>query len=560
MPKIAIIDFYVDEPACLGVPPYLSPYIRYLAGALIQKGYLEKNIAYYTVDQLRESDYTVSDDYGNLFVIAGSTVPGKYLGGKIGTFANLITFLQNNNKRKSIKPKIFIGGPISNCPDSFKKKLVRAKGLLLESNPAGFVLNTDFFLTSEYPDQNILNKNYQLRQDQLRLISLAGAFITQKHPNFPFLVNEIETYSGCTRKIHCSFCTEALYGPPNFQKGNFYFRLGRQADLFSYGADMSYYRESFARPVPQKIEKLYNGIRNRVSEIKLLHMDNVNPGVLVHFPDESSKIASIISSLNTTGDTAAMGLESVDDSVIKKNSLKVNFNDGIKAVKLINKYGAFREHGIPKLLPGINFIGGLPGESEKTFEINFNFLQRILDEDLLIRRINIRQVMRFPHTRVYHYQRGKGSAKLKKKFDYYKKLIRKKIDVPMLRRVFPEGTLISEIIIENNSRTYSMGRPLGSYPITVKIPFKVEKRTILEKVIILGYSERTLNALPWPVDLENIGVKELSLMPGISAKMASSIILNKKKISVREQVEKIPELNKIFPATGRAGMSPPNLQ
>jgi radical SAM superfamily enzyme with C-terminal helix-hairpin-helix motif len=30
-----ILDGYVDEPACLGVPPYISPYIRTVAGALL---------------------------------------------------------------------------------------------------------------------------------------------------------------------------------------------------------------------------------------------------------------------------------------------------------------------------------------------------------------------------------------------------------------------------------------------------------------------------------------------------------------------------------------------
>ena len=35
-----ILDGYVDEPACLGVPPYISPYIRTVAGALLAHGFL----------------------------------------------------------------------------------------------------------------------------------------------------------------------------------------------------------------------------------------------------------------------------------------------------------------------------------------------------------------------------------------------------------------------------------------------------------------------------------------------------------------------------------------
>ena len=46
-----ILDGYVDEPACLGVPPYISPYIRTVAGALIGHGF---TVRYLTIDQLPE--------------------------------------------------------------------------------------------------------------------------------------------------------------------------------------------------------------------------------------------------------------------------------------------------------------------------------------------------------------------------------------------------------------------------------------------------------------------------------------------------------------------------
>ncbi len=40
-----ILDGYVDEPACLGVPPYVSPYIRTVAGALIDQ--VQGAVSYY---------------------------------------------------------------------------------------------------------------------------------------------------------------------------------------------------------------------------------------------------------------------------------------------------------------------------------------------------------------------------------------------------------------------------------------------------------------------------------------------------------------------------------
>jgi radical SAM superfamily enzyme with C-terminal helix-hairpin-helix motif len=75
-----IIDGYVDEPACLGVPPYLAPYIRNIAGVLQDHG---REPRYITIDQIRSHPEILgSPGTGGLAVmVAGVTVPGKYLGG-----------------------------------------------------------------------------------------------------------------------------------------------------------------------------------------------------------------------------------------------------------------------------------------------------------------------------------------------------------------------------------------------------------------------------------------------------------------------------------------------
>ena len=80
--KALIIDGYVDEPACLGVPPYLSPYPRYMAGALRERGLSEKDIHYLAIDTLRENPPGAGElarKADLVIVIAGMTVPGKYL-------------------------------------------------------------------------------------------------------------------------------------------------------------------------------------------------------------------------------------------------------------------------------------------------------------------------------------------------------------------------------------------------------------------------------------------------------------------------------------------------
>ena len=82
MLKVSILDGYVDEPSCLGVPPYISPYPRYIAGA-VWNADRSAQIFYLTIDQLR-NDESLLDTLSKsdiIAVIAGMSVPGKYLSG-----------------------------------------------------------------------------------------------------------------------------------------------------------------------------------------------------------------------------------------------------------------------------------------------------------------------------------------------------------------------------------------------------------------------------------------------------------------------------------------------
>ena len=83
-----ILDGYVDEPACFGVPPYISPYVRSVAGVLTERGY---GVRYCTVDQLRRdpSRFAALGGAAVVVMIAGVTVPGKYLGGTPPSLAEI---------------------------------------------------------------------------------------------------------------------------------------------------------------------------------------------------------------------------------------------------------------------------------------------------------------------------------------------------------------------------------------------------------------------------------------------------------------------------------------
>ena len=103
MLAVTILDGYVDEPTCLGVPPYMSPYPRYIAGAIWSYDKTAK-VLYVTIDQVRRNHslmklFLKSDI---IIVIAGMTVPGRYLSGYPCSPNELVTLLQNIQKPMKI--------------------------------------------------------------------------------------------------------------------------------------------------------------------------------------------------------------------------------------------------------------------------------------------------------------------------------------------------------------------------------------------------------------------------------------------------------------------------
>ncbi len=562
---VKIFDFYVDEPACLGVPPYLSPYCRYTAGVLVNKGIPPEKISYQTVDQWRENNKELTEDPELIVLIGGFTVPGKYLGGKIGTLAEIIEFLDYRNKYQPNSITL-LGGPIQYAPSYILDQIKSKNGIVAFGDVEAVIEKS----VSYSGGQLRFVDSFQTKQNRLSDLNLTrtcqqvddwavrGAFITTLHPCFPYLINELETYRGCTRQTFCSFCTEMFYGKPEFrsqqgivnevkelyQLGNRYFRLGRQADIITYGADLGCYSNGFPKPQPDQLEKLYIGIRQVAPELKVLHLDNMNPGAVASFEKEAVQIIDIITRYNTQGDTAAMGLESIDPIVVDMNRLKCNQSEALRAIEIVNEYGARRKNGIPTLLPGLNFIHGLPGESDRTFQMNFEFLLELLEKNLLLRRINIRQVFVHSGTRLEGLKKsGNLSQKtglalkrtkpalLDKKFIYYRDKIRQEVDRPMLEKIFPLGTILKEVILEAKNPGYVLGRQLGSYPVTVKISLYDQKIETHYKnrqpidIIVTGYKERSILGLTHPIRINQLGLPALAQIPGIGKKRASNLLL-----------------------------------
>ncbi|HMB01078.1 MAG TPA: radical SAM protein [Spirochaetota bacterium] len=514
-----ILDCYVDEPACLGVPPFIAPYPRYIYGFLRAEGIKTENIDYLTIDQLRRSDYRIKHKYYLVILIGGAVVPGKYPGTAIGTIAeiNKITALNYQNN-------FLIGGGAAAAHIN-KTANVKDKAMDIVS------------LTCKY----LTSKPAKPLFAQTDSWAVTGAELCRLHFQFPHVICEIETARGCPRQSHCSFCYESLKKETVFRSpdaikeeitalaecGNKRIRLGGQPDILCYGSRLKTYKNGFPAPDPETADRLFYTVKKLKQKyrLKTVNIDNANPGTMVNFPDECRAVLQSITAAITPGDTLSLGFESFDDAVIKKNNLKSNREQALEVIRTVNTIGSGRKQGIPLLLPGINLLQGLAGENRQTFKINYEFLKKVKNEGLLVKRINIRRVLLYPGTVLFE-KKPKNSTQLLNRFYFYKAKIRKEIEQPMLVKIFPPGTVLKNMRMLEQHNGYTMAKQLNSYAITAKIPFELPAGTFCDTVVC-RHRERSLGVIPLPLPLSRMDRKAFKYLPGVNNKSASELVLAK---------------------------------
>jgi len=555
-PRVCIVDGYDDEPSGLGVPPYLDIYARYTAGAIwLANPYA--GVTYLTVDQLRSDlDRYLKElsKFDCVIFIAGVAVPGRYLEGTPIKLSELKTW-----SRLLIEPvKVLIGpvvsfgfgvegGRTAIIPREVRRDFDYMFHMAFERYVYELALN-DFKRDLKLPV-------FERDPSFIAKAAVRGASIVTQHPNYGFnLICEIETYWGCPRYVvgGCSFCIEPLYGEPRFRAvedvvrevealyraGVRHIRLGRQPDLFTYQSREVGEKE-FPKPNVEAIRKLFKGIKAVAPDLETLHIDNVNPGTVYHHKEESLEICKIIVEHHTPGDVAAFGIESADPKVVRLNNLKVYPEEALEAIRIVNSVGAQRGYnGLPHLLPGVNFVYGLKGETEETYQANLDFMKRVLEEGLMVRRINIRQVMAFPNTPMWEV--GDSIIRRNKRlFKVYKKRMRLEVDLPMLKRVVPTWTKLRGCYVEKGDKGGTYARQAGSYPVLVYLPYP---RAVREKidVVVLKHGFRSVVGVESPINLNKAHRKLLQSIPGLSKAVVLQILKRRPLHSVDEAKELIP--------------------
>ncbi len=540
MQRISILDGYIDEPTCLGVPPYISPYPRYITGAILDFDKFAK-ISYITIEQFRNNKnfFDIFSKSDIIIIIAGMAVPGRYISG-YPVSPNEIAEIVN----KLSTPLKILCGPAAKygfgITGGRKTRFVEEIFDLVIKGDAEIVISD--LIKNNFKVENVDTSKCRKNAKEIRDFAIKGSKIVSKHPNFPdYLITEIETYRGCARSIvgGCSFCSESLKGLPDFRPindivdevkalynyGIRHIRLGNQPCIFSYmGKDAG--KDEFPKPNTVAIENLFKGIRTIAPDLKTFHIDNANPGVIARYPKESRQIAKTIIKYHTPGDVAAFGVESVDPVVIKKNNLKASSKEVIDAIVILNEIGSkIGINGMPELLPGLNFVFGLIGETKKTYILNYKFLKDILNQNLLLRRINLRQIIPIPGTRMYE-TGSKIVYKNKRFFKNFKRQVKENIERPLLKRLLPVGCLLKDVYTEKYNGKLTFGRQVGSYPLLIGLPGILPLNKFIN-VKVVDYGFRSITAVPFPININKASKETICAIPGIGDKRAIRILANR---------------------------------
>lgn len=469
--ETVILDCYTDEPSGYGVRPYLGTHQIHLSQALT---YLGIDHYYLTIDDLRFATRGVSGDENNsdistlnttnncanaleiiqkaklIYIIMGCFVDYKYFSTIPPKSDEVFEFLKLSKSRKIL---FYVLGTVDGISPDYQNSKLQT---IIDHVELG---NTYRYVIENNKHGDIFPPNYDL----LEKISSSEPQIIQqlKYP----IIAEIETGAGCNTPF-CSFCIESVRAiPPSYRTpesiilqiktlyrtGVRYFRLGRQPNFFQYqNQDVS------------QVHRLLAEIREGCPNLSMLHIDNAN--IVSVISKNGIEIIKEIVRYCTPGNIAPLGIESFDDNVRTTIRKTGTAEQAYKAISIISEIGSERGGDcLPKLLPGINLIYGLPGQTFSTHQTNLEYLAKILNNGLFTARLFFRKMTR---PTGISFNDGPTSN------DEYLKWFNDIVDLfvlPMQSRVYTIGKIIknNREVVLNDGNSYL--RTLGTCPIRIKV-------------------------------------------------------------------------------------------
>ena len=115
----------------------------------------------------------------------------------------------------------------------------------------------------------------------------------------------------------------------------------------------------------------------------------------------------------------------------------------------------------------------------------------------------------------------------------------------MLQRLVPFGTVLKDVYLELNDGNTTFGRQIGSYPLLIGIPYKLDTEQFVD-VIVTEWGFRSVTGITYPFDINHMPMSALEALPGIGKKRATNLVLKRPFSSMEELAEVIedPEISK----------------
>ena len=218
MKRLLILDGYVDEPANFGVPPYVSPHARYIAGAA-KAADPATEVHYLTIDEWRRGSpkrkWLAESDL--LVMVAGALVPGKYLRGTPVSWREAQEICADFGGEKVIAgaSALYGFGRGGGLPPAGRNEMDRV--FTYRARLHADALVHDVLTGAVHQGRHGIGINRKRSLEEWADWSVRGAFIVREHPDHPQpLIAEIDTYHGCVRYVNggCAFCMEPKEGKP----------------------------------------------------------------------------------------------------------------------------------------------------------------------------------------------------------------------------------------------------------------------------------------------------------------------------------------------------------
>ena len=193
MRRVFILDGYVDEPTCLGVPPYISPYPRYIAGAAWDFD-CQTLVSYATIDQIRNKNALLETASKSdiLVVIAGMAVPGRYLSGLPVSPQELLTYLSSISQPIKILcgPAARYGFGTSGGKSVTETEIVKNVFDIIATGDGELIVSE--LLKNKLNKEKIDPSLCRHLPKEIQNFAVKGAQIITQHPFFPeYLITEI---------------------------------------------------------------------------------------------------------------------------------------------------------------------------------------------------------------------------------------------------------------------------------------------------------------------------------------------------------------------------------